>query len=125
MKGWTKSPRIIVFSLILSILIVFIGGLKEQESINIINLVVTLSATMAGFGLVAFQVAKASNELRDDFLESSILMILATITGFFYLVYPNISLFNFNFGEVSIFLFFWAFILFLIVLVDKRLKIIR
>ncbi|HSX49188.1 MAG TPA: hypothetical protein VLE44_02935 [Candidatus Saccharimonadales bacterium] len=125
MKKWTKSPRIIFFSLIIAIFIVFIGGLKEQESISLINLVITLSATMAGFGLVAFQIAKASNELRDDFLESSILMILATITGFFYLIYPNISFLNLNFGEISIFLFFWAFILFFIVLVDRRLKILH
>ncbi len=125
MRKWTKSPRIIFFSLIIAIFIVFIGGLKEQESISLINLVITLSATMAGFGLIAFQIAKASNELRDDFLESSILMILATITGFFYLIYPNISFINLNFGEISIFLFFWAFILFFIVLVDRRLKILH
>jgi hypothetical protein len=74
---------------------------------------------------VAFQIANASNVLRNDFLESSILMILATISGFFFLVYPQKTLFGTNFGEISIFIFFWAFILFLIVLVDKRFKIIR
>lgn len=120
-----KIPRLLIFSFLLSIFLIFVGGLKQQESLNIINLVITLSATMAGFGLVAFQIAKASNELRNDFLESSIIMILATITGFFYLVYPNISFANFNFGEVSIFLFFWAFTQFLIVLIDRRLKILH
>lgn len=124
MKKW-KTPQLLFISLILAIFLVFFGGLKEQESTNIISLVITLSATMAGFGLVAFQIAQASNELRNDFIESSILMILATISGFFYLVYPNRTFANFNFGEVSIFLFFWAFILFFIVLVDKRLKILR
>lgn len=119
---WVRTSKLLIFSLFLTVLLIFFGGLKEQETINIINLVVTLSATMAGFGLVAFQIAKASNELRNDFIESSILMILATITGFFYLVYPNIIFLDFNFGEVSISLFFWAFILFFIVLVDKRLR---
>ncbi len=122
---WVRTSKLLIFSLFLTALLIFFGGLKEQETVNIINLVITLSATMAGFGLVAFQIAKASNELRNDFIESSILMILATITGFFYLVYPSATLLNFNFGEVSIFLFFWAFILFFIVLVDKRLRGLR
>jgi len=120
-----RTPKLLLFSLLLAVLLVFLGGLKEQESTDIINLVITLSATMAGFGLVAFQIAHTSNELRNDFIESSILMILATITGFFYLVYPSIAFLNLNFGEVSIFLFFWAFILFFIVLVDKRLRILN
>jgi hypothetical protein len=84
---------------------------------------------MAGFGLVAFQVAHASDELKKDFIESSIIMILSTLTGFFYLVYPARSLdlfsFNVNFGEASIFLFFWAFILFLVVLVDRRFDFLK
>lgn len=120
-----RTPKLLALSLLLAVLLIFLGGLKEQESVNIINLVITLSATMAGFGLVAFQIAHTSNELRNDFIDSSILMILATITGFFYFVYPTITFLNLNFGEISIFLFFWAFILFLIVLVDKRLKILN
>ncbi len=123
--NWARTPKLLLFSLLLTLLTIFFGGLKEQESVNIINLVTSLSATMAGFGLVAFQIAHTTNELRNDFIDSSILMILATITGFFYLVYPKISFLNFNFGEVSIFFFFWAFILFFIVLVDKRLKILH
>lgn len=122
---WARSSQLLVFSFLFSVFIVFLGGLKEQESANIINLVITLSATMAGFGLVAFQIAQASNELRNDFIESSIIMILATITGFFYLVYPNSTILNFNFGEVSIFFFFWAFVLFFIVLVNKRLRVLH
>lgn len=121
----TKSHQLLIISLILAIVIMVIGGLKERETAETINLIVTLSATMAGFGLVAFQIAQASNELKNDFIDSSILMILSTLAGFFYLLYPTQSLLNFNFGEVSIFLFFWAFCLFLIVLVDKRLKILR
>lgn len=101
------------------------GGLKEKETAEIINLVVTLSVTMAGFGLVAFQIARASSELRNDFLESSIMMILSTVFGFFYLIYPESHLLFINFGELSIFTFFWAFVLFLIVLIDKRLNVIK
>ncbi len=124
-KRWTRTGTLLLISFILAVLVLFGGGLKEKESLELINLVVTLSVTMAGFGLVAFQIARASNELRNDFVDSSIVMILSTISGFFYLVYPDKDLLGVNFGEVSIFLFFWAFILFLIILLDKRLNILR
>jgi len=120
-----RTNTLFISSFIISLALLFLGGLKEKESVEIINLVTTLSVTMAGFGLVAFQIARASNELRNDFIESSILMILSTISGFFYLVYPNINLLNFNFGEVSIFIFFWAFILFLVVLLDRRFNVLK
>ena len=112
-------------SFILALVILFFGGLKEQESLQIINLVLTMAVTMAGFGLIAFQVAHASNELKKDFIETSIILILSTIFGFFYLIYPSKSLFAFNFGEASIFFFFWGFILLLIILIDKRFDILK
>lgn len=116
---------LVIISFILAVAIITVGGLKEKESKDIIELVIALSATMAGFGLVAFQVAHASDELKKDFIESSIIMILSTITGFFFLTHPDKSLFNFNFGEASIFLFFWALILFLIILIDRRFDILK
>ena len=116
---------LLVISLILAFVVVIAGGLKEKESIEIIGLVITMSVTMAGFGLVAFQVAHASDELRKDFIESSIVMILSTLSGFFFLVHPEKSIMSINFGEVSIFLFFWALILFLIVLIDRRFDLIK
>jgi hypothetical protein len=120
---------LLILSLVFAICVVAFGGLKEVENEQIINIVITMSVTMAGFGLVAFQVAHASDELKKDFIESSIIMILSTLTGFFYLVYPARSLdlfsFNVNFGEASIFLFFWAFILFLVVLVDRRFDFLK
>ena len=116
---------LLIISVILAISVVSIGGLKEKESEEIIKLVITMSVTMAGFGLVAFQVAHASDELKKDFIESSIIMILSTLSGFFFLVHPDKSFANFNFGEASIFLFFWAFILFLIVLIDRRFDILK
>lgn len=80
---------------------------------------------MAGFGLVAFQISGGSNELKNDFIDSSLLMILATISGFFFLVYPDDHFFGLNFGEAAIFLFFWSFIFFFIVLLDRRFKLIK
>lgn len=112
-------------SFVLSVVLLFFGGLKQKESVEIINLVITLSVTMGGFGLVAFQIAHASNELRNDFIETTILMIVSTVSGFFYLIYPNVDVLNFNFGEVSIFIFFWALILFLMILIDKRYKVLK
>ena len=100
----------------------FWGGLIEKESSEVISLLVSLSVSMAGFGLVAFQIAKGSNELRHDFIETSILMIMSTVSGFFYLVFPDAKLLGFNFGEFSIFVFFAALILFLFVLIDRRIN---
>ena len=125
MKASTRMNIFLSVSFLLAILILFLGGLKEQESISIIQIVLTMSLTMAGFGLVAFQVAHASDELQKDFIETSIIMIISSLCAFFYLVYPKISLFNFNFGEASIFLFFWALILLLIILIDRRFDILK
>ena len=124
-KANKRMNILLALSLILAIAVTIIGGLKEQESLSIMNLILTLSVTMAGFGLVAFQVAHASDELKKDFIESSIILIVSTLSAFFYLIYPNRSAFNWNFGEVGIFLFFWGFILLLIILIDRRFDIIK
>ena len=106
MKNTKRLNTLLVISFLVATAVVFWGGLKGRETLEIINLVITLSATMAGFGLVAFQIAHGSNELRHDFIEMSILMILSTVASFFYLIYPDKMLLNFNFGELSIFSFF-------------------
>jgi uncharacterized membrane protein len=121
----TKMNILVLLSLIIALGILFFGGLKEKESIEIVNLVLTMSITMAGFGLVALQIGHASNELKNDFLESSIIMIGSTIAGFFYLVYPELNFLNINFGELSILMFFWAFIILIITLIDRRVGLIK
>lgn len=124
----TKANRrmniLLVISFLLAVVILTLGGLKEQESFSIIQIVLTMAITVGGFGLVAFQVAHASDELKKDFIETSIIMIISAICAFFYLVYPGIN-FGLNFGETSIFLFFWALILLLIILVDRRFDILK
>ncbi len=105
MKKSAHSNILILTSFILAGLILIYGGFKEKETPEIVTLVTTLSVSMAGFGLVAFQIARASNELRNDFIESSILMVISTISGFFFLVYPEKVFLNSNFGEISIFIF--------------------
>lgn len=124
MKNFS-SRSLVPLSFLIAIIILFYGGLKEKESISVINLVIAISSSMAGFGLVAFQIARASNELRNDFVETSIVMIMSTISGFFFLLYPEKTLLTFNFGEVSILMFLWAVVQFLIVLVDKRFNLIK
>ena len=125
MKPKSRINILLISSLALSLLLLFGAGLKQKESREVIDLIITLSVTMGGFGLVAFQIAHASNELRNDFIESTILMILATVSGFFFLIYPGVSLFGINFGELSIFIFFWALILFLEILIDKRFNFLK
>ncbi len=115
---------LLLTSFVLALLLLLWGGFKETETMQIVSLVTTLSVTMAGFGIVAFQIGKSSNELRSDFIETSTLLLLSTLSGFFYLVYPDKTVFSFNFGEASIFIFFWAFILFLIILVDRRFNLL-
>jgi len=120
-----RMTILVIIAFILAIAVVYFGGLKEKESLEIIGLLITMSVTMAGFGLVAFQVAHASDELKKDFIETSIIMILSTLSGFFYLVYPEKSFLNLNFGETSIFLFFWGFILLFIILIDRRFDTLK
>lgn len=125
----TRMNIMLLASFILALIIVFAGGLKEKESTEIIGIVLTMSVTMAGFGLVAFQVAHASDELKKDFIESSIILILSTLSSFFFLIYPDINLtlsnLTLNFGEAGIFLFFWGFILLLVILIDRRFDILK
>ena len=125
MKPSTRMNIILITSFLFAVLILFLGGLKDQESLSIIQIILTMSMTMAGFGLVAFQVAHASNELKKDFIETSIIMLVSSLCAFFYLIYPNISFLGLNFGEASIFLFFWALILLLIILIDRRFDILK
>lgn len=101
MKPFSRMNTLFIVSFFAAVAMLFWGGFKEVETVQIISLVTTLSVTMAGFGLVAFQIGKKSNELRSDFLESSILLLLSTIFGFFYLVYPDKTVLFFNFGEAS------------------------
>jgi len=125
MKPSARMNILLLASFIIAVLILTLGGLKEKESLSIVQVILTMSITMAGFGLVAFQVAHASDELKKDFIETSIIMIISSICAFFYLVYPGISLLGLNFGEASIFLFFWALILLLIILIDRRFDILK
>jgi len=126
MKAGDRSNSLLLISFVVALVIMFFGGFKEVETPEIINLVVTISVTMAGFGLVAFQIAKVSNTLRNDFIESSVLMILSTMCGFIYLVFPlDKESTLINFGELAIFVFLWGFNLFLVTLLDKRFNILK
>lgn len=124
MKKHIRTRSLLLFSFVLAGLVIVFGGLRETETPDIIELIATISATMGGFGLVSFSIARASDELRNDFIDSSIVMILSTVASFFFLVFPEKSLWGTNFGELSIFLFFWAFLLLLITLIDRRFKVL-
>ena len=121
----SRIHTLFIISFLIALALLFWGGFTESETVPLVSLVTTLSVTMAGFGLVAFQIGKSSNELRNDFLDTSLLLLLSTISGFFYLVYPEKTILFSNFGETSIFIFFWAFILFFIILIDRRFNILQ
>lgn len=122
---WTRNHTLLLVSFLAAAALLFLGGLKEKENLELVNLVIVLAATMAGFGLVAFQIGRSSDELKTDFIDTSIIMIVSTILGFFYIVYPDTHIFGVNFGEASIFVFFWSFIMFLVVLIDRRFNILK
>jgi cation transport ATPase len=100
-------------------------GLILKDTINklskdYIEFIVGLSITLAGFGLVAFQIGKAADELRKDFIESSILMILGALAGIFFWVNQTII-----FGILGSLFFLWGLILLLLILINERFNLIK
>lgn len=113
---------LLIISLVLTLIVgFFLKGVISRISKDYIEFVIGLSITMAGFGLVAFQVAKASDELKKDFIESSIFMVLSVLFGIFYWVDGS----NVSLAVLSSFFFLWGMVLLLIILIDKRFDILK
>jgi len=122
-KGETRSILILlVSSLVITIILSFLlADITNKVSQDYIEFLIGLSITMAGFGLVAFQVAKASNALRKDFIESSIFLLISSLFGLFYwadgqMIWLAIA---------SSFFFLWGIVLLLLILIDKRFDMIK
>lgn len=121
-----RSERGIIILLVLSLIVTVVLSLLLKNAIgkvskDYIEFLIGLSITMAGFGLVAFQVAKASNELKKDFIESSIFLLLSSLFGIFYWVDGEIKLL----AVISSFFFLWGIVLLLLILIDKRFDLMR
>lgn len=121
-----RSEKGIIILLLISLAITLFLSLFLQEvtskiSKDYIEFLIGLSITMAGFGLVAFQVAKASNELKKDFIESSIFLIISSLFGIFYWVDGNSTIL----ALLSSFFFLWGIVLLLLILIDKRFDLMR
>lgn len=113
---------ILGISLVLTLIVsYFFKGAIANISKDYIEFLIGLSITMAGFGLVAFQIAHASDELRKDFIESSILMVLASLVSISFWIYPE----KMYLAITGSFLFLWGMILLLIILLSKRFEIIK
>lgn len=113
---------LLVISLIITLILSFLlKDITSKFSKDYIEFLIGLSITMAGFGLVAFQVAKASNELKKDFIESSIFLLLSSIFGIFYWVEGQ----TLALATISSFFFLWGIILLLLILIDKRFDMIK
>jgi cation transport ATPase len=115
----------IVVLLVISLILTLITGIILKETVNklskdYIEFVIGLSITLAGFGLVAFQIGKTADELRKDFIESSILMILSALFGIFFWVKSNEI-----FGTLSSIFFLWGIMLLLLILINERFNLIR
>jgi len=115
----------IIILLVISAVLTLVIALTLKETLNklskdYIEFIIGLSITLAGFGLVAFQIGKAADELKKDFIESSILMILSALSGIFFWVNQNII-----FGVLSGLFFLWGLILLLLILINERFNLIK
>jgi cation transport ATPase len=120
-----EKNGIIILLIVSFVLTLAVGwlmkGVSAKFSSEYIEFLIGLAITLAGFGLVAFQIAKASNELKKDFLESSILMILSALFGIGYWIYLKQSIL----AWLSSLFFLWSLILLLIILIDRRFDILK
>lgn len=122
MRHQKRILIILATSLVLTLLAgYFLRAAITDISKDYIEFVIGLSITMAGFGLVAFQIAHASDELKKDFIESSILMVLASLISISFWVYPE----KLYLAVIGSMLFLWGMILLLIILLSKRFNIIK
>lgn len=122
MKHQKRILVILGISLVLTLITSYLlRGAIADVSKDYIEFLIGLSITMAGFGLVAFQIAHASDELRKDFIESSILMVLASLISMAFWVYPEKA----YLAITGSFLFLWGMILLLLILLSKRFNIIK
>ena len=108
----------LVFTLALSF---FLKAAIQKISKDYIEFLLGLSITLAGFGLVAFQIGKYSDELKKDFIESSILMLLSSLFSIAYWVNGT----SIVFAVIASFLFLWSIILLLIILINERFDILN
>ena len=121
-----KNPKSIIILIIISLALTLctgylLRGIIPLISKDYIEFLIGLSITMAGFGLVAFQIGKASDELKKDFIESSILMILSSLTGIAYWIYPKLIIY----AKASSLFFLWGLVLLLTVLLNERFNWIK
>ena len=119
-----KRRILVILGISLVLTLAMAYSLKDaipNISKDYIEFLIGLSITMAGFGLVAFQVAHASDELKKDFIESSILMVLASLVSIAFWVYPD----KLYLAIAGSFLFLWGMILLLVILLSKRFNIIK
>jgi hypothetical protein len=112
---------LLIFSAILTLIlsVLLFNGIRENISKSYIEFIIGLSTTIAGFGLVAFQIGRTANELKKDFIESSILMVLASLLGIAYWVYPSTAL-----AMISSILFLWGLVLLVLILINERFRFI-
>jgi ABC-type uncharacterized transport system permease subunit len=120
-----KSEKGIIILLLISGILTFALGFILKEAINkfsqnYIEIIIGLAITLAGFGLVAFQIGKAADELRKDFIESSIFMILSSLFGILFWVNQNPI-----YGISSSVFFLWGIMLLLIILINERFDLIK
>ena len=122
MKHETRIIILLIISLVTSIILsYFLKATILQISKDYIEFLIGLSITMAGFGLVAFQIGKASDELKKDFIESSLIMLLSSLFGIAFWANTQVLWA----AILSSFFFLWGIVLLLVILLSERFNIIK
>ena len=113
----------ITFALMAILSFIAPGLLLLAVTQEFIKFIIAISLSMAGLGMIAFQLKEHSSER--DFINFSIIMVFAGIAGICFLVYPTISLQHFTFGNLSSFLFFWGLVHLLSILFEKKILLLK
>jgi hypothetical protein len=122
MKHEKRILILLIISLVASIILsYFLRATIAQISKDYIEFLIGLSITMAGFGLVAFQIGKASDELKKDFIESSLIMLLSSLFGIAFWANTQVLWA----AILSSFFFLWGIVLLLVILLSERFNIIK
>jgi hypothetical protein len=122
MKHEKRILILLTISLVISIILsYFLKATIAQISKEYIEFLIGLSITMAGFGLIAFQIGKSSDELKKDFIESSIIMLLSSLFGIAFWAYQQ----TLWLAVLASFFFLWGIVLLLVILLSERFDIIK
>ncbi|MGD9276081.1 MAG: hypothetical protein PVJ67_02825 [Candidatus Pacearchaeota archaeon] len=123
-KKISKKNLITIITIILGLIVAisfFFNSIQFLEiNKEFIKFLIAITLSMAGFGIVAFQLGKENDELKDNLLNFSIMMVCGGLAGIAYIAYPGSEWMNFNWGRLSALFFIWGTFHLLAILIEER-----